>query len=159
MAPVCVRGVPLLAYPLDGGRSWRGRALLGPNKTVRGMVFGTLAGVATSMLLSAIVPTLYTETFSILANVPAWGIGFLLGSGALCGDALKSFFKRQSDIASGAPWWGFDQTDWILGAFLFLAPVALFEPAVYVVGVVCGGLAHPLVNIGAYLTGVRSEMY
>jgi CDP-2,3-bis-(O-geranylgeranyl)-sn-glycerol synthase len=43
--------------------------------------------------------------------------------GALAGDAVKSFFKRQIGIAPGHRWLGPDQLDFIVGACAFLALV------------------------------------
>jgi CDP-2,3-bis-(O-geranylgeranyl)-sn-glycerol synthase len=49
--------------------------------------------------------------------------GFLMGLGALVGDAAKSFLKRQVGIAPGASWLVFDQLDFFVGAYVFVAPV------------------------------------
>jgi CDP-2,3-bis-(O-geranylgeranyl)-sn-glycerol synthase len=45
-------------------------------------------------------------------------LGFLLGLGAMAGDAAKSFFKRRLGIAPGHPWIPFDQIDFQIGALL-----------------------------------------
>jgi CDP-2,3-bis-(O-geranylgeranyl)-sn-glycerol synthase len=44
------------------------------------------------------------------------------------GDAVKSFFKRQIGVAPGASWIGFDQLDFFIGAYAFVAP--LYAPPV-----------------------------
>ena len=44
MAPVFARGhFATLAVPIDGGRRWRGRRILGDHKTWRGIVAGVVA--------------------------------------------------------------------------------------------------------------------
>jgi CDP-2,3-bis-(O-geranylgeranyl)-sn-glycerol synthase len=39
------------------------------------------------------------------------------------GDAIKSFFKRRLAIAPGATWLGFDQLDFVVGAYLLVSIV------------------------------------
>jgi CDP-2,3-bis-(O-geranylgeranyl)-sn-glycerol synthase len=46
----------------------------------------------------------------------------LFAIGALGGDALKSFFKRQFGIAPGGTWFPFDQIDYIIGGSLAVLP-------------------------------------
>lgn len=105
MAPVFVRKVPILALPLDGNRTWKGKPLLGKNKTVRGLLFGTFMGGVTGAVLQ-------------FAGLPfVWWWGLVLGFAALAGDALKSMFKRQVGIRPGGSWMPFDQLDFIIVAF------------------------------------------
>ncbi|MDX1747598.1 MAG: CDP-archaeol synthase, partial [Halobacteriales archaeon] len=42
--------------PIDGGRTWDGRRVLGDGKTWRGTVAGTLAGTAVALVLNALNP-------------------------------------------------------------------------------------------------------
>ncbi|MDQ5884847.1 MAG: CDP-2,3-bis-(O-geranylgeranyl)-sn-glycerol synthase, partial [Patescibacteria group bacterium] len=44
------------------------------------------------------------------------------GIGALFGDAIESFFKRQRGIKPGDGWFPFDQTDYIIGGALATMP-------------------------------------
>lgn len=105
MAPVFVRHLPLLDYPLDFGLKLRGSRVLGANKTVRGLLFGTIMGGVTGWILQA---------FSLPIT---WKIGLLLGFAALVGDAVKSFFKRRLSIRPGATWIPFDQLDFLVFAY------------------------------------------
>lgn len=106
MAPVFVRKVNVLAYPLDGGKTWNGKRLLGQNKTWRGLIFGTfMGGVAGAVMQATGLPF-------------AWWWGLILGFAALLGDAIKSVFKRQRNIRPGGKWVPWDQLDFIIVAFL-----------------------------------------
>lgn len=103
MAPVLAAHygwLPRLALPLDGGRTIRGRRLLGEHKTVRGLVVGVVFSVAVGALQSSPLT------------------GAALGLGALLGDAAKSLLKRQLNIPPGHPWPPLDQVDFVLGALL-----------------------------------------
>lgn len=120
MAPVAVRGhAEWLARPIDGGRAWRGRRVLGDHKTWRGL----LAGIVTGGLAFGVQRWLWQHGVGhdlALLDYGAcdpWVPGTLLGLGAGLGDAVKSFFKRRLDIAPGGSWLGFDQLDFMMGAY------------------------------------------
>jgi hypothetical protein len=79
--------------PLDAG--WRfvdGRSLLGPSKTIRGVV-AAMAGTAVAAALMGF----------------SFGLGFVLGALAMLGDSLSSFAKRRLNIESGGRATGIDQ--------------------------------------------------
>ncbi len=105
MAPVFVRHTKFLAYPLDGGLKLGGERLLGANKTVRGLLFGTFMGGITGAVLQ------------LFALPITWKIGLLVGFAALLGDAVKSFFKRRIGIRPGGTWIPFDQLDFLIFAY------------------------------------------
>lgn len=79
--------------PIDLGRKFRdGRPLLGPSKTIRGLVLaiGATAGVAPLVGLGV-------------------RVGLLVGAGAMLGDLLASFVKRRCRIPSSGRSTGLDQ--------------------------------------------------
>jgi CDP-2,3-bis-(O-geranylgeranyl)-sn-glycerol synthase len=111
--------------PIDVGKSYRGKRVLGDNKTWRGLCSGTIAGMLTGLAVYFIYPGL-VQRFEIAPLVPVLDmaiIGAALGFGALLGDTVESFFKRQRNVSSGSSWFPFDQTDYILGGLLFVWPV------------------------------------
>ncbi len=119
MAPVFVGG----GAPIDGGRNWKdGRRVLGPGKTWRGLLLAPLVAAAVTVGLDAIArftawgSSLGFDDFGgpAIAFVMAYALGF----GALAGDAAKSFFKRRRGMERGAMWLGFDQLDFVVGAFV-----------------------------------------
>lgn len=105
--------------PMDFGKSWHGKRLLGPNKRWRGLVCGVVAAGITSSIQYAIV---HGQENSLGYFVIAFLVGAIIGYGALLGDAVASFFKRQRGILSGQPWFVFDQIDYIIGGLLFAWP-------------------------------------
>ena len=79
--------------PLDGGlRFFDGRPLLGPSKTVRGIVASIVAATLLAPLLG--IPIV---------------LGALIGAMAMVGDALSSFVKRRLGVATSAEVIGLDQ--------------------------------------------------
>ncbi len=125
MAPVFARGhFESLAKPIDAGRRFRGRRILGDHKTWRGIAAGIVVGAVVFALQVAVheaglLRSLALVDYSSIGPLP----GLLLGLGAGVGDAVKSFFKRQIGIPPGETWMGFDQLDFLAGAWLCVAPV------------------------------------
>lgn len=125
MAPVLARGhLAWLDRPLDGGRMLWGERIFGAHKTWRGIVAGTVIGLAAfagqrllydAGWLRELAPIDYGDTPLTL--------GILLGLGTGVGDAVKSFFKRRIAIAPGESWIGFDQLDFMIGSYVFAFPV------------------------------------
>jgi len=126
VAPVLARGHwEAIATPIDGGRRWRGRRLLGDHKTWRGIVAGVVAGTVVYagqwwLYRRGVAHALAVVDYGRLdALVP----GLLLSLGTGVGDAVKSFFKRRVGIVPGASWLGFDQLDFMAGAYVFVSLV------------------------------------
>ncbi len=162
MAPVLVARLPGFrdwSLPMDFGKSWRGKRIFGDNKTWRGFVFGSLAGVITAILLGIFLNGFdFYKTFPVQytsANPAVFG--FLSGTGALIADAVKSFFKRRYGVEPGKSWFPFDQMDYILGAILFSCLYAPLKPALYVLLFVFGFLLHVLVVYIGYLFKIREQ--
>lgn len=94
-APIAAKSLlgPHLNAPLDAGlHFFDGRPLLGPSKTLRGLIAAVLS----------------TAVAAALLGLPA-GIGALIGAVAMLGDALSSFVKRRLGIAPSGRATGIDQ--------------------------------------------------
>lgn len=135
MTPIIVAQVPALQHfkaPLDGGLQYRKKRIFGDHKTWRGL----LSGVVVAILVIWLQYLLFRhEAWARTVSVPlSYGsakilwLGFLLGLGALLGDALESFLKRQYNVAAGDSWFPFDQLDYIIGGLL-LATIYVRLPA------------------------------
>lgn len=84
---------PRWRTPLDGGmRLFDGRPLLGPSKTVRGVIAAIVAAALAAPML----------------GIPL-GLGVVIGAAAMTGDALSSFTKRRLGITSSGRATGLDQ--------------------------------------------------
>jgi len=151
--PVVANKIPLLRdwhTPLDFGVSLHNKRLLGKNKTWRGLLTGSVIAGFTALALSPIV---HYDT-----SLPGvFGLGFIMGFGALFGDAIESIIKRQKGIAAGHSWFPFDQIDYIIGGLLFLAPFSSLNWAnVGLIFMVFFGL-HLVVAYIAYLLGLKDK--
>lgn len=134
--------------PLDLGKTFRGKPIFGPSKTVKGFIGGALCGA----LLGAIQQFAFGKQEGLL-------LGALLGLGAMTGDAVKSFFKRQRGIPPGKSWFPFDQLDFVLGALLFAAIIA--TPTLIGLAVIFAltPILHVLSNIIDYRIGLKEVPY
>lgn len=148
--------------PIDGGRTWGGRRVLGDGKTWR----GTAAGWATGILFALVLNRLASPAGDALGvALPTFPLGAMLALplGAMVGDIGASFLKRRSGRERGAPFPGLDQLDFVVGA-LGLAVVAAptwftdtFTLAVLGVIVVLTPVLHITTNGIAYALGLKDE--
>ncbi|MBN2112309.1 CDP-archaeol synthase [Candidatus Woesearchaeota archaeon] len=154
MAPPLAKNIlKFMAVPIDRGKEWGGKPILGKNKTWRGIFVGT----AVSTLAFLLQKYLYSfESFKAASMIDystatIW-IGVLLGFGALFGDSVESFFKRRIGIKSGKPWIPFDQTDFTIGALLLTSIVYFPGWANAAIIVIVSAFGHVLINrIGYHL--------
>lgn len=151
-APVVANKIPLLnkwETPVDFGKSWRGKRLLGPNKRWRGLATGTVLAGLTALLIAVITREPVTLAVFLL--------GAVMGFGALVGDAVESFFKRQHGVAAGKSWFPFDQTDYIIGGLVFVYPFTLLPiTSMLLIFVLFFGLHLVFAYIG-YMLGLKDK--
>jgi CDP-2,3-bis-(O-geranylgeranyl)-sn-glycerol synthase len=156
MAPVFAAKIfgKKFGQPLDCGKTFRGKRIFGDHKTWRGMVSGTLIAILIVWLQAeaqkkGIVADISVISYSAVSVV---GLGLALGLGALAGDAIKSFFKRQLNIAPGKTWPVFDQLDFVVGGLLAASLLIKISIVMLIVIVIVSPALHILVNrIGYWL--------
>ena len=148
--------------PLDGGRTWRGRRLLGDGKTWRGTVVGTLAGGVVALLLNTVQGPV---SVAVGVDVPGFPIPAVLAlpAGAMLGDIAASFLKRRTGRARGAAFPVVDQLDFVAGALVLTALAApgwfatVFTIPVLVTVLVLTPLLHVGTNVIGYALGLKAE--
>jgi CDP-2,3-bis-(O-geranylgeranyl)-sn-glycerol synthase len=151
MVPVFASKLPGLRNwnaPLDGGKMYRGKRIFGKNKTWRGLISGTVAGTFVAMVVYGTLTDLRLELVLI---------GAAMSAGALIGDAVESFFKRQRGIESGKAWFPFDQTDYIIGGLLFTLPFGVLPLWLVVWTFVIYFGLHLISSYIGYLLGLKND--
>jgi CDP-2,3-bis-(O-geranylgeranyl)-sn-glycerol synthase len=149
--------LPALNAPLDMNTYWRGKPLLGPNKTVRGLLLGIVSG-------SVVALVQYHSNFDlphvliIKNSVAALSWGALLGCGALFGDVIKSFIKRRKQIPSGQSWWPWDQIDIALGMLCVSAPLVQLTIREVVITIVSVGILMTMASVAGVMTGIKKQI-
>lgn len=115
-----------LNKPIDGGLEIGGVPVLGSHKTWRGAIS------------EFIVCTLLTQLFILIngyygldiyrnigidtGSINGWVLGALLSLGIIFGDIFFAFVKRRLRLRPGTAFVPFDQTNYVIGAFVFLQP-------------------------------------
>jgi len=134
---------PRWRAPLDGGlRFLDGRPLLGPSKTLRGVV----ASVAATALAAPV------------AGIPL-ALGAVIGISAMAGDALSSFIKRRLRIASSGRAIGLDQIpEALLPLLAVQGPLELSYAQVFGITALFFGLESPVARM-CYRLGIRKKPY
>jgi hypothetical protein len=146
-----------LKRPIDGGRRWRGRRLLGDNKTWRGAVVMTTGPLLATVVLHRLA--WYRRRLPVEANPVL--VGTILGVSTVAGELPNSFLKRRLGIAPGtqrnAALTLFDQADFVLTASLLLRPV--YRMSARETGEVFAIVAavHVPINILGRVLGVRDS--
>ena len=128
MAPVfAAKVVPNWNAPIDGGRVGNdGKRLLGAGKTWRGLAGGAFLGAVVAVAVALLTPYVLSSIllgwdYGYAAGASIVAIAFfgaIVGAMALVGDAVKSFFKRRMGKEGGAPWFPFDQLDFVVFGIL-----------------------------------------
>ena len=155
--------LPALTHPLDGGRTWRGRRLLGDNKTWRGALCMTAGVVVATVLLWQWNWWRDQLPDAVRASSPVL-VGLLVGLGTVAGELPNSFLKRRLDIAPGARRRSpggvalavLDQGDLVLGIWVLLAPVWVMPVWLGAVAFAAIAAIHAVVNVVGYAVGARA---
>ena len=146
MAPLICKKLPILRKPIN-------ERLLGKNKTYRGLTCGIIFGIITAYIQFL----LKTQMSDInILNYDYWFlIGFLMGCGAMVGDLVESYFKRVLNKEPGAPWFPFDQLDFIVGALIFISIIQIPPLLIVLILVVLTPLLHLGTNYIAYKAKIK----
>jgi CDP-2,3-bis-(O-geranylgeranyl)-sn-glycerol synthase len=165
-APVLILDLaPGLSRPLDGGRTLRGRRLLGDNKTVRGAIV-MFGGAAVSALALSRAPWFRTRLPERVREAPAPLYAGLLGAAVVLAELPTSFVKRQIGIApgqrrrsaAGALMSLYDQGDFVLAGALILRPVWRPKPGELAGAFAVVSAAHLGVSVVGYAIGARDSV-
>lgn len=153
--------------PVDFGRSWKGKRILGDGKTWRGFFGGAFSGLAFGVFQMVLTGSYGVED--------EWGYGpwpeglvvvLCLSFGAMLGDCIGSFAKRRIGFNRGDKAPGLDQYNFVLGA---LATTILLRPGWFVEHFIDGNaiwgltlflvvvpLLHRSINIIGYKLGKKN---
>ncbi len=159
MAPVIVKKINIFVFPIDFNKKINNQPVLGKNKTFRGLVFGIIFAIIIAYLQFLLYKI---EIFRLISFIDYqnWLLfGFLMSFGALIGDLIKSFFKRRLGIKPGEKFVPFDQTDFVVGALVFIIPVFDLTLKIFIVSLLLSFVLHIIVNHLAFYFKIRKEKW
>jgi len=151
------------AIPLDGGFEWRGRRLLGDNKTIRGFVVMIPA--------AAIALPVVALAFEHVAAASIWplspggyaALGAWCATGFMVGELPNSFVKRRLGVAPGAAASGpgvawqlaFDRLDSGLGLLAAASLVVDVPWTTWLIVLAVGPLFHWGFSVAMFRLGLK----
>lgn len=163
-APIFSSRLPVMHswnVPIDFGKLFRGRPILGPHKTWRGLVSGMIVATLVLWLQQLLAARFgwadYLSGPVDYAPLPTLLFGPLLGLGALGGDAIESFFKRRRGTQSGKSWFPFDQLDYVIGALLVSLPFVVLSLRQYICIVVMWFCLHIASTYIGWRMGLKDQ--
>jgi CDP-2,3-bis-(O-geranylgeranyl)-sn-glycerol synthase len=156
------------AVAIDGGRTWRGRRILGDNKTWRGFVLMVPAVGVSFLVARAMLMALHDgrDILWPLSTVGYFLLGSWTGFGFMLGEFPNSFIKRQCEIAPGAPALGHwsqpfcfvvDQLDSIGGGLIALSLVVPVPLWTWLHLLVVGAIVHWGFNVVFVMIGLKTR--
>jgi len=149
-----------LNYPIDFRVTIRKKRILGNHKTIRGFIVGivfAILGVYFQIYVYENVPFIRSILPLNYSAIDPIIFGFLSGFGALAGDAVKSFFKRQIGFVPGESWFPFDQIDYIVGGLIctwFYIPLTFIQ---YIILFVVWFLTHVFFTHAGFILKLRRK--
>ena len=163
VTPIFASKIPFLRkwnFPIDFFQTLKGKRIFGDHKTARGFITGIILGTLTSILIFQIsihmpyainhLPNWYFQTNPVI-------LGLLLSTGALTGDAIKSFFKRRIGIQPGKTWIPFDQIDYIVGGIFFSSFLHVLSIKDYFIILVVWVVIHLLSTYSGYFLRLKDQ--
>lgn len=156
------------AGPIDGGRTFRGRRLFGPNKTWKGFVVMVPAATIVFFALGSfanVVPAISAGLWQLTSG--AWALlGFIAAMGFMLAELPNSFIKRQLGVdAGGAPAGALtrklsfvvDRLDSILGMLLAVTLTVPTSWQVWAFVLLIGPVIHWCFSVALYWLGVKAR--
>jgi len=174
MAPPIAKKFKFLEFlkiPIDRGKKFRdGRSIFGQNKTYRGYVVGIIGGLIGAYLQMFLYESKIFHSFFQTLSIPGINytshytiilLGILLSVGAITGDLVESFFKRRLDKGSGESLIPWDQIDHVIGAYIFVLPIAFYALTwqLFLCSALVTFFLHVIINHIAFYIGIRNEKW
>jgi CDP-2,3-bis-(O-geranylgeranyl)-sn-glycerol synthase len=157
MTPPLMRRLNLLNFldkEIDFGKKFLGQPIFGSHKTWRGAIGGILVGFSVALIQGYLYRFPVVQKISLLdyGKINIFFFGFLISAGAIFGDLLFAFIKRRLKMEPGARFIPFDQTNYVIGASIFLTPFFNIDILVWITLFILTFLLHIIVTrLGYYL--------
>lgn len=137
--------------PIDLGKTWHGKRILGDGKTIRGFIGGVLCGTLFGFILSRfyVLPGFEQDQMVV--------VSFLLSLGTMVGDSVGSFIKRRLGMDSGRPFF-LDTFFFIVISLIFaynFTPKEYYELTGIILLIILTSILHPATNMLANKLGMK----
>lgn len=147
--------------PIDLGKTFHGKRILGDHKTWRGLVVGIIMATFTLWLQQLLVRHFaWAQAITVKVDyrtLPVLLLGPAFGVGALGGDAIESFFKRQFNRPPGSGWFPFDQTDYIIGGAIASSPFVRLSVEQFIILLFIWLVLHVAASYIGFILGLKER--
>jgi len=149
--------------PIDGGHTIKGIPVLGNHKTWRGLICEIIICFSLVQLIFWINNYYNLPFLSVIgvnsSVVPTIQLGILLSIGIVFGDLLFAFIKRRLQLRPGTAFVPFDQTNYVIGAFIFIQPMLELSLNFWIILFVLTFFVHILFNRVGYNLGLHKAKW
>lgn len=151
MTPPLIRRAGIFNFldkPVDFNKKFFGQPIFGKNKTWRGVIFSIIVGMLVAGLQLWLYQFHFIKKISLFdyQEINIFFFGFLISAGAVCGDLFFAFIKRRLKMPPGARFIPWDQTNYVIGAYIFLTPVFKIDILIWITLFIFTFLLHIIVN-------------
>lgn len=127
MTPPLVKNLEIFNFlekPVDFGKNIGGKPIFGDHKTWRGVICSLAIGMGIALFQWWLYKFPWAMELSLLdyKSVNLWLFASLLSGGVVVGDLASAFIKRRLNLAPGASFMPWDQTNYVIGSFVLLEP-------------------------------------
>jgi CDP-2,3-bis-(O-geranylgeranyl)-sn-glycerol synthase len=152
-----------LNKPIDGGKKINGMPVLGSHKTWRGLVCEIVVCTLLIQLFILINNYYNLSLYQIIGlninSINGWALGLLLSIGIIVGDIGFAFIKRRLRLRPGVAFIPFDQTNYVIGAFIFIQPLVHLSFQFWITLFILTFLIHILCNRLGYNLGLHKAKW
>jgi len=151
----------VLARPIDFNKRFFGQPVLGNHKTWRGLIFGFFAGIIIVFIQRWLYEISFFQKISFLnyKSSDIFLFAILISFGAVFGDLFFAFIKRRLNLKPGARFLPFDQTNYVIGAFIILEPFLKLNLSVWLTIFISTFFLHIIFNRLGYLLGLHRNKW
>lgn len=162
--PPLISRINVLNWPIDNNKTLWGAPVLGSHKTWRGLVAESMACILFTQLFFSLNHYFNWGIYEALGfnsyyQIGGWTFGALLALGILFGDIVSAFIKRRLRLRPGFPFIPFDQTNYVVGAFIFVEPLAHLGLAFWSVLFILTFFVHIIFNRIGYALGLHKAKW
>jgi CDP-2,3-bis-(O-geranylgeranyl)-sn-glycerol synthase len=148
--------------PVDFGLKVRRQCLFGSHKTWRGVFSAIFVGMSVLLVQGCLA-----ANFSVFRNISQidygaqnlFSLGFLMAAGVMAGDLGSAFIKRRLNINPGEKFIPWDQTNYVIGAFVFAQPYLHLSFKVWFTLFVATFFLHVAINRIGYELGIHKAKW
>jgi len=164
MTPPLIKKAGLFNFldkPVDFNKKFLGQFVFGCHKSWRGVIFGILNGILFFWFQVWLYQFPFIKNISFLnySGINILLFGFLISTGAVFGDLIFAFLKRRLRMKPGQRFIPFDQTNYVIGAFLFLNPFLELDISIWLSVFIITFFLHITVNRLGFHLGLHKNKW